>query len=100
MDSFIDCLDGEKWKEVPAYELEGDFIEYNISRKHEKVDATTYRYALTNDNDDLKPCTIEFCKKDPMMLNNNHINKCEIRLDADGKITGLNLDDMDCVVLK
>jgi len=102
MDSFIDCLDGEKWEEVQAHTLDTDeFKEYSISRKHEQVDATTWKVALTADDCDMKPVVVKFCTKDPFTLNKNAINKCDIRLSADGEsITGINLDDMDCVVLK
>jgi len=101
MDGFIDCLDQNVWKEVSASDLEGTFVEFNVSKKHDQVNPTTWKFALTNDNSDMKAVTIEGCIKDPMTLNKLPLNKCEFRFSEDGtKITGINLDDMDCVVLK
>jgi len=103
MDGFIDCLDKEKWMEVSAAELTGKFEEYDINRKHVQVDDTTMQYGLTNDNSDLKTVTIEgiLKGKDPLCPNKQNLNKCEFRLSEDGtKVTGLNLDDCDCAVLK
>ncbi|XP_035829444.1 uncharacterized protein LOC118479016 [Aplysia californica] len=97
MDSLIDCLDTEKWQEIPEADKSGDFQEYFINRSKKQVDKTTICFIIENDTcAQPKKVNLEFCKKDPF----KHVSKCEFRLSDDGaKVTGLDLDG-DVVVLK
>ncbi|XP_069104315.1 uncharacterized protein [Argopecten irradians] len=95
MDSLIDALDSEKWKEVKEADLGEGFVTYHVNRNHKRVDNTNLTMLVAEEEGDGKNVTLAGTKanKDPL----KNIGQCDLKLDPEGKfIIGINLDG-DCV---
>ncbi|XP_046554953.1 uncharacterized protein LOC124264254 isoform X2 [Haliotis rubra] len=90
MESLIDSLDADKWQTVEVAAKGDGFVEYRVMRQHKEDPKCTFKYVIQKDDNEPKYVFLEGCKpkKDPL----KDIGTIEMRLDAEDKITGIDLD--------